>query len=122
MNRVVHFETNAPNTLRGLEFYSNVFGWKIDKWDGPEDYWLITAGDEGEEAINGGFMESPDEQPRALNTIQVSSVDKYVTEIIRNGGRVISPKVAIPRIGYLAYCSDSEGVTFGIMHPDPRAK
>jgi hypothetical protein len=28
----------------------------------------------------------------------------------------------IPGIGWLAYCKDTEGHIFGIMHPDPAAK
>ena len=25
-----------------LKFYSEMFGWKIEKWPGPQDYWLVT--------------------------------------------------------------------------------
>jgi predicted enzyme related to lactoylglutathione lyase len=32
------------------------------------------------------------------------------------------PKVAIPGVGYLAYCKDTEGIVFGIMHSDMTAK
>jgi predicted enzyme related to lactoylglutathione lyase len=30
--------------------------------------------------------------------------------------------MAIPGVGYLAYCQDTEGNTFGIMQADPSAK
>lgn len=32
------------------------------------------------------------------------------------------PKTAIPTIGWFAYCSDTEGNTFGVMQPDAGAK
>jgi len=32
------------------------------------------------------------------------------------------PKRAIPGIGYLAYCVDTEGNTFGILQSDQNAK
>ena len=40
MPRVVHFEIDADEVGRTTKFYSEVFGWQIHKWDGPEDYWL----------------------------------------------------------------------------------
>lgn len=30
--------------------YESVFGWKIQKWDGPVEYWMVTTGNEGEPA------------------------------------------------------------------------
>ena len=44
MSRIVHFEIPADNLERGAEFYRKVFGWKFQKWAGPQDYWLITTG------------------------------------------------------------------------------
>jgi predicted enzyme related to lactoylglutathione lyase len=31
------------------------------------------------------------------------------------------PKFAVPTIGWLAYCSDTEGTPFGVMQMDPEA-
>ena len=33
MNRVVHFEILTENPEKLSKFYSNVFGWKFEKWD-----------------------------------------------------------------------------------------
>jgi uncharacterized protein len=38
MGRVIHFELNADDPARAAEFYKKVFGWKIEKWSGPQDY------------------------------------------------------------------------------------
>ena len=35
MPRVVHFEFAAEDPQRAVKFYERVFGWKIDKWEGP---------------------------------------------------------------------------------------
>ena len=42
----MHFEilARAPDSL--VTFYRNVFGWTIEKWEGPVDYWLVRTGDE----------------------------------------------------------------------------
>jgi predicted enzyme related to lactoylglutathione lyase len=44
MNRPVHFEIHAEDPERAASFYSELFGWKITKWDGPVDYWLVSTG------------------------------------------------------------------------------
>ena len=53
MNRVVHFEINSPDPDRASSFYSEAFGWSIEKWEGPQDYWLVTTGEDGTVGING---------------------------------------------------------------------
>jgi predicted enzyme related to lactoylglutathione lyase len=120
MNRVVHFEINAPNVEEALPFYENVFGWKVSKWEGPEPYWLVATG-EGD-GIDGGIMQSQDGQPRTVNAVHVDSVDAFARKVEENGGKVVVPKMAIPGVGYVAYCTDPGGVIFGLHHPDPNAK
>lgn len=56
MPRVVHFEIDAKKPERAIEFYEKVFGWKIEKWKGPVDYWLIMTGKESESGIDGGYQ------------------------------------------------------------------
>ncbi len=40
---IVHFEIPANNPEKLLEFYKNLFGWKIEKMSMREmgDYWMI---------------------------------------------------------------------------------
>ncbi len=38
------------------------------------------------------------------------------------GGTMVDPKHAVPGVGWLAYCTDTEGNEFGIMQPDESAK
>lgn len=120
MGRVVHFELGADDPERAGRFYSEVFGWAVQKWAGPEDYWLVQTGPDDQPGINGGFFRK---RPGAtcINTIAVASVDESSARITEAGGRIIAPKMAIPGIGYLAYGQDPEGNTFGIMQRDPSA-
>ena len=76
MPRVVHFENYVDDVDRALKFYSDTFGWKSNKWDGPQAYWLITTGDESQPGINGGFMQVPDPPATGANIIDVPSVDE----------------------------------------------
>ncbi len=102
MTRVVHFELNLPDPESATGFYEQVFDWKIEKWSGPQDYWLVTTGDEGTTGINGGLMRSDDGQPRTVNTVNVPSVDEYSERVTTAGGRVMMPKMAIPGVGWMA--------------------
>ncbi len=121
MPRVVHLEIASDQPERAAKFYGDVFGWKINKWEGPQDYWLVTTGENGEQGINGGLMQRMTPTTTTINTIDVDSVDTFVQKITSNGGSVVSPKMAIPGVGYFAYCQDTEGNVFGIMQPDEAA-
>ncbi|PYL80681.1 MAG: glyoxalase [Verrucomicrobia bacterium] len=123
MPRVVHFEiyTDDPEAVR--PFYQDIFGWKIEKFQGPVEYWLVTTGDDKEPGINGGLTRPREGQsPGTLNTIGVSSLDRTIKDIERRGGKICVPKMSIPKIGWLAYAQEPAGNVFGIIEPDNNAK
>jgi predicted enzyme related to lactoylglutathione lyase len=122
MLRFVHFDISADDPERAIKFYTDVFSWKADKWDGPMDYWLVTTGPDDQPGINGGITKRNDPSERVTNTIDVPSVDEFVEKITQAGGKVIAPKMAIQGIGYFALCLDTEGNPFGIMEDDSNAK
>lgn len=120
MPRVCHFEIPSGDPDKAIAFYSNVFGWKFDKWEGPVEYWMVTTGD-GEGGINGGLMRREDPAQPATNVIDVPSVDEYVARITDAGGEIVVPKMAVPGVGWLAYFKDTDGIITGIMQPDEAA-
>jgi predicted enzyme related to lactoylglutathione lyase len=124
MPRVIHFEIPADQPERASRFYNDVFGWNIQKWEGSEEepYWLVMTGENGAPGINGGLMRRMQPGTSTVNTIDVPSVDEYVARITENGGKVVMPKMPVPTVGWLAYCQDTEGNTFGIMQMDEAAK
>ena len=124
MPRVIHFELSADDPERAVKFYDEVFGWKPERWDGPQSYWLLTTGAAGQPGIDGGIMKRSDNPlPTSVtNTIDVPSVDDYAQKIAEHGGKVVIPKGTVPGIGYIAYCEDTEGNVFGIMQFDSSAK
>lgn len=123
MNRVVHFEISASDPEQSADFYKKVFGWTFEKWDGPEEYWLVKTGENGTMGIDGGLMQrQDDQQPGTVNTIGVSSVDDFAEKVAAHGGEVVVPKMPIPGVGYSAYCKDPEGVLFGLFEEDASAE
>ena len=121
MPRPVHFEIAADNPERAIQFYSSVFGWKFNKWGGPMEYWLITTGEPEEPGINGGLLQRRDPNQPCVNTVTVANVDESLRAIEQAGGGCVLPKMAVPGVGWMAYCKDTEGHIFGIMQPDATA-
>jgi predicted enzyme related to lactoylglutathione lyase len=120
MPRVIHLEICADDPDRAARFYEEALGWRINRWNGPMEYWLIETGEEGEPGIDGAIMQREGDWT-TLNTISVPSVDESARRIEQAGGQVLSPKQAVPGVGNHQYCADSEGNVFGILEADVSA-
>jgi predicted enzyme related to lactoylglutathione lyase len=122
MSRPVHFDLSADNPLRAADFYRNVFGWKVEKWEGPEDYWMMKTGDETNPGVTGGIAGRISPNDTTAVVFDVTSVDEVAKVVQASGGEIREPKKAIPGVGYLVMCKDTEGNTFGIMQIDQSVK
>jgi predicted enzyme related to lactoylglutathione lyase len=129
MPRVIHFEIHADNPERAVAFYRGLFGWQISSWGGPVEYWLVKTGEPGERGIDGGIMRrhgSPPTDGAAVNayvcTVDVADVEAFAKKAAELGGTQVVPKMAIPGVGWLVYCKDTEGNIFGLMQSDANAK
>ena len=120
--KVVHFEINADDPLRAKKFYEEVFNWKIEKWEGPMEYWTIDAGDEDEEGISGGLQKREQPEDQIFNYIKVSSVDDISKKIEESGGTLASPKITVQGVGDFYMFKDTEGNKLGIMQEDDSTK
>ncbi len=131
MPTIVHFEIPADDVERAKRFYTDLFGWKIEKWPGTEgdsssnmEYLIIsTTDDKGDKAlVGGGLMKRQDPQQQITNFIDVKSIDEYSSKIEKLGGNVIVSKMAVPGMGYFAVCRDTEKNNFGIWESNESAK
>ena len=120
MSRIVHFEIPATVPNRSIKFYSDVFGWKFEKWEGPIEYWLVRTG-EGP-GIDGGLMRRMDPNQPMTSVIGVPSIDEWLPKIVAAGGEIAVPKTPIPGVGYFAYFKDLDGTILGLHEVDPSAK
>ena len=126
MPRVVHFEIHAADPDRAVNFYTTLFGWSFQKWEGPMDYWLVTTGPNEQPGINGGLVRRQGEIDGQaviayVCTVDVEDLDASVQTALDSGGQIALPKMPIPGMGWLAYCKDTEGNIFGMMQGDPNA-
>lgn len=122
MPRVIHFELHAEQPERAIQFYSHVFGWTFQKWDGPIDYWTITTGPAEEQGINGGMIQRMGANPvggQPVNayvcTVDVEALDQFVTKSLDAGGSLAVAKFPIEDIGWMAYIQDTEGNLVGLI-------
>jgi predicted enzyme related to lactoylglutathione lyase len=144
MPTIVHFEIPADDVERAKKFYSDLFGWKMERWSGTDDakdsssssssspsnmqYWIISTTDDkgNKSSIGGGLMkrhDQPDQHLRQItNFIDVNSVDEYSSKIEKLGGKIVVPKMAVPGMGYFAVCHDTENNSFGIWEANESAK
>jgi uncharacterized protein len=127
MARAVHFEIHASNPPALIQFYSALFGWTFNKWEGG-DYWMIHTGPDEQPGINGGLMPRRGPLPEsqaAVNafviTVDVDDIDSAVERGKAAGASMALPKMPVPGIGWLAYLKDPDGNIFGMMQADTSA-
>jgi len=118
---IVHFEIPADNVEKLRKFYSKLFGWKIEKFPGPMEYWMIETvpidkkGMPIRPGVNGGMMKRQQPEHKPVNYIAVESVDEYTKKIEALGGKALVPKMEVPGIGWWALALDPEGNQFAIL-------
>lgn len=123
MPTITHFIIPADNIEQAKKFYSEVFGWKIEKVPGPFEYYEVTTINSGDQkGIDGGMAKKENPNETIMNYIDVESIDKYIEKIEKFGGKVVVPKMVVPEQGYTAVCLDSENNSFGLWQTDKSAK
>ena len=127
MPTIVHFEIPAEDIERSKKFYTDLFGWKIERWPGTAanniEYWMINTTDEkGNKALAGGMMKRQMPQQCITNYIDVDSVDEYSSKIEKLGGKIVIPKTPVPGMGLFAVCLDTENNSFAIWESNENAK
>ena len=136
MPTIVHFEIPADDVEKAKKFYTDLFGWKIEKLSVTDDsrltsaataqpieYWIITTTDDkGNKALGGGMMKRQMPEQQVTNYIGVKSVDEYSSKVQKLGGKVVAPKHAVPGISYFAVCLDTENNAFAIWESSENAK
>lgn len=135
MPTIVHFEVPSDNLERTKRFYTELFGWKMEKMQGmgQREYWTFSTsssdrggggnnsnGGDGsgsgteQRTISGGMMERQMPQEPIMVYIGVDSVTEYSNNVERLGGKVIKQKTEVPGYGWFAICTDTENNGFAL--------
>jgi predicted enzyme related to lactoylglutathione lyase len=91
------------------------------------EYWMVITGPDDQPGINGGLMRRQGEIDGQaviayVCVVDVADVDASLQTALDNGAQLALPKMAVPGVGWLVYCKDTEGNIFGMMQNDPEAK
>src|ERR1700759_144804 len=108
---VVHFEIGCQDKTKTSEFYTGVFGWKIDS--GPMGT-IDTGSSEGIQ----GHIASLDHEPHQYTQfyIQTDNVAQSLKDVEAAGGKSLVPPVELP-IGTFAWFADPGGNRIGLWQP-----
>jgi predicted enzyme related to lactoylglutathione lyase len=110
-----HMELQTTDVDGAREFYSNMFGWKFESWQAPDDggeYAMFNPG----EGPGGGIMKLPHEgmPPMWVNYILVESVEEHLAKAIDLGAKELLGKTPVQDMGFFAVLTDPQGAPFCI--------
>jgi uncharacterized protein len=107
-------QLNTSDPDRATEFYSELFGWRVEATEGTETpYWGIYLGD----SLNAGMMLMPADQgapPHWLVYFGIDDVDAVAEKLGAAGGTVLVPKMQVPG-GEIVVGQDPHGAVFGVF-------
>ena len=117
MPRFVHVDFAADDPQRAADFYAEVFGWQVNKLEGPEPYWLLAPAPGEAGAIGAGIGKRSESWQTVTPTIDVPSADDYAKKIEAAGGTIVVPRIDMPGVGALVTFKDTEGNILSILEP-----
>lgn len=115
-------EIATNNLERCKTFYSEIFGWKIEKSQDSENQMEylefspqagINCG--GMYEINEDMGEGKSPPPHFMNYIAVDDVDASASKAFDLGGTIVHPPTDIPNVGRFCVVKDPTGATFSIL-------
>jgi predicted enzyme related to lactoylglutathione lyase len=114
MGKIIHFEIPSDNLEKSLQFYSKIFGWKLQDTQGS-DYWLVETGPRENYGINGAITKRDASLKTVANTIHVDNIKEAISAINANGGVVLTDIMDIPNVGRFIHFKDPDGNIMGAL-------
>ena len=118
-NTVCHFEIPADDVEALAKFYTELFGWKIEKM-GEEmgegmEYWNIATAPEEEGAVCGGMMKRVHPQQGPTNYVLVEDVAAHTAKAKELGATVVMDKTEIRGVGWISVVIDPQNNCIGMF-------
>jgi hypothetical protein len=110
--KFVWFEHMSNNPQAAQRFYTQLFGWTVEKFDmGGEPYQMIQTGGTG----IGGFLNAPaGVASNWTSYLSVADVDASARAAQAAGGKIVLPPTDFPPVGRGAALLDPTGAAFSI--------
>jgi len=122
MPAIVHFDVPTDDVERAKKFYSALFGWKFESFPEMQYNLFTTTNLDGTTGVGGGMGKRMDASQRIMNYFGVPSIDAAMKQVKSLGGKVLSEKMTVPGMGFLATCIDTEGNMFGLWEEASQAR
>ena len=107
---VVHWEVQAKNPVKQQQFFSTLFGWKVDA-NNPMNYGMVKSA--GKDTIGGGIGSS-DDKPRVTFYVQVDDINDTLAKAETLGAETVMPRTDIGMV-VMAQFRDPEGNVIGVI-------
>jgi predicted enzyme related to lactoylglutathione lyase len=111
-NPVTHFEVIGKDGKQLQDFFSGLFGWKVDA-NNPMNYGMT---DPGETGIGGGIASGQEgEGARVTVYVEVDDLPAYLKKAEGLGGKTLMPPMQVPGGPEIAMLADPAGNTIGLL-------
>jgi uncharacterized protein len=116
--QMVHLEIPAGDTARAREFWSSLFGWQWQSFEGsPTEYHTTRFS----ETTGGAIYEADPPDKRGTRIyFDVDDINAGTARVKELGGEA-DDAMPVPGMGWFATCKDVEGNEFGLWQTDPDA-
>jgi uncharacterized protein len=115
--QMVHLEIPAGDTAKAREFWTSLFGWQWQEFEGPMEYHTTQFSD-----TTGGAIYVPDPPDKRGTCVyfDVDDINASCARVNELGGEA-GEAMPVPGMGWFAGCKDTEGNEFGLWQHDPEA-
>lgn len=115
-------DLNTPDVARASEFYTKLFGWKLEKSEKDTSGYLhIKNGDEYIGGIPPAEHRDPNAPPHWLLYFETQNCDASVEKAKQNGAKVFYGPVSMEGVGRLAILADPQGAVFSVFQSARKA-
>jgi predicted enzyme related to lactoylglutathione lyase len=111
-NAVVHFEIGGPDDAPLIAFYGELFGWKLQPFEGGGYTMIDTNGGGG---INGGIGKSQTGEPWSTFYVSASDPQAVLDKAEALGGKMVMPVTDFGGAVTIAMFNDPDGLLVGIV-------
>ena len=116
-NLVVHWELGSRHAEKLGNFYTSLFGWRVEK-QSSMDYRVVYTGNKL--GIDGGIAQIDGATPPYLTFyVMVNNLRATLATAESQGAKVALPPTPNPNVGTFAQINDPEGFLIGIIEPPP---
>jgi predicted enzyme related to lactoylglutathione lyase len=113
----VHVEIPAGDTGKAQDFWSSLFGWQFQAYEGsPSEYLMTRITDSA-----GAAIYQPDGASQGLRVyFDVDDINAATSRVRELGGDA-SDAMPVPSMGWFSTCKDVAGNEFGLWQNDTSA-